>query len=75
MKEKMTFVAIDADNVGESIGNAVLSDDLKELSSLSGKINNGSQIFSKWAEYNGGSVISSGSDEAVVEVPISSLEE
>jgi hypothetical protein len=75
MKEKMTFVAIDADNVGESIGNAVLSDDSKELSSLSGKINNGSQIFSQWAEYNGGSVISSGSDEAVVEVPVNALEE
>ena len=75
MKEQMTYVAIDADDVGESIGGAVISDDADKLSSISGKINAGVQIFSKWAEYNGGSIISSGSDEAIFQVPSSSIEE
>ena len=75
MKEQMTYVAIDADDVGQSIGNAVLSDNATELSSISGKINSGVQIFSKWAEYNGGNIISSGSDEAVFQVPLKSIEE
>jgi hypothetical protein len=75
MKEQMTYVAIDADDVGQSIGGAVLSDDINRLSSLSVKINAGVQIFSKWAEYNGGKVISSGSDEAIFEVPVKSIEE
>jgi hypothetical protein len=75
MKEQMTYIAIDADDVGQSIGGAVISDDADELSAISGKINNGVKIFSKWAEYNGGSVISSGSDEAIFKVPLSSIEE
>jgi hypothetical protein len=75
MKEQMTYVAIDADDVGQSIGNAVLSDNATELTSISGKINSGVQIFSKWAEYNGGNIISSGSDEAVFQVPLKSIEE
>jgi len=73
MKEQMTYVAIDADNVGESVGNAVLSDDTSQLSKLSEAINTGVQIFSKWAEFNGGSVISSGSDEAIFQVPVTSI--
>lgn len=75
MKEQMTYVAIDADDVGESIGGAVLSDDADKLSALSGNINAGVQIFSKWAEYNGGKVISSGSDEAIFQVPIVSIDQ
>ena len=74
MKEQMTYVAIDADDVGESVGSAVLSDDADRLSSISGKINAGVQIFSRWAEYNGGSIISSGSDEAIFQVPLASVE-
>ena len=58
MKEQMTYVAIDTDNVGESVGNAVLQDDEVSLSSLSESINAGTQIFSQWAEYNGGEVLS-----------------
>tara|TARA_R100000951_G_scaffold112718_1_gene113473 strand:- start:4938 stop:7082 length:2145 start_codon:yes stop_codon:yes gene_type:complete len=73
MKEQMTYVAIDADNVGESVGSAVLSDDAGQLSQLSEAINTGVQIFSKWAEFNGGTVISSGSDEAVFQVPVTSI--
>jgi hypothetical protein len=75
MKEQMTYVAIDADNVGESIGNAVLSNDTEQLSSISDSINSGVAIFSQWAEYNGGKVISSGSDEAIFQVPVTSLDD
>lgn len=75
MKEQMTYVAIDADNVGESVGNAVLSNDTEQLSSISESINSGVSIFSQWAEYNGGKVISSGSDEAIFQVPIQSLDD
>ena len=74
MKEQMTYVAIDADDVGETVGGAVLSNDTEKLSSISGKINSGIQIFAKWAEYNGGSVISSGSDEGIFEIPVASLD-
>lgn len=75
MKEQMTYVAIDADNVGESIGNAVLSNDTDQLSSISNNINSGVSIFSQWAEYNGGKIISSGSDEAIFQVPVKSVDE
>jgi hypothetical protein len=75
MKEKMTYVAIDADNVGESIGNAVLSNNPEEVSSISNNINSGVGIFSQWAEFNGGKIISSGSDEAILQVPVQSLDE
>lgn len=75
MKEQMTYVAIDADNVGESIGNAVLSNDTDQLSSISNNINSGVSIFSQWAEYNGGKIISSGSDEAIFQVPVASIDD
>lgn len=75
MKEQMTYVAIDADDVGESVGNAVLSNDANKLSFISNNINAGVQIFAQWAQHNGGKVISSGSDEAVVQVPVTSIEE
>ena len=75
MKELMTYVAVDTDNVGESIGNAVLSNDVNSLSSISENINSGVRVFSQWAEYNGGEVISSGSDEAIFQVPQSSIKD
>jgi hypothetical protein len=75
MKEQMSYVAIDADDVGQSVGNAVLSDDASQLSQLSENINTGVQIFAKWAEFNGGTVVSSGSDEAVLQVPIKAVED
>lgn len=75
MKELMTYVAVDTDDVGESIGNAVLSNDVNSLSSISESINSGVKVFSQWAEYNGGEVISSGSDEAIFQVPQSSIKD
>jgi len=75
MKKLMTYVAVDTDNVGESIGNAVLSNDVNSLSSISENINSGVKVFSQWAEYNGGEVISSGSDEAIFQVPQSSIKD
>jgi hypothetical protein len=75
MKEQMMYVAIDTDNVGESVGNAVLQDDEVSLSSLSESINAGTQIFSQWAEFNGGEIISSGSDEAIFKVPVTSIDD
>lgn len=73
MKEQKTYIALDADNVGDSIGGAVLNDDAQSLSSLSQNITAGTQIFVQWAEFNGGSVISNGSDEAILQVPTSAL--
>jgi hypothetical protein len=75
MKELMTYVAIDTDNVGESIGNAVLSNDTDSISSISENINSGVKVFSQWAEYNGGKIISNGSDEAIFQVPQSSIKD
>lgn len=74
MKEQMVFIAVDADDVGEKIGNAVLENDVESLSSMSNSINSGTQVFSQWAEHEGGRVVSSGSDEAIMEIPLSSLE-
>ncbi len=75
MKEQTTYVAVDADNAGVAIGEAVLNDDTDSLSSISQNINGGTQIFTQWAEFNGGEVISNGSDEAIVRVPITSVHE
>ena len=75
MKELMTYVAIDTDNVGESIGNAVLSNDTDSISSISENINSGVKIFSQWAEYNGGKIISNASDEGIFKVPQSSIKD
>lgn len=74
MKLEMVYVAIDADNVGEQVGNAVLNNDEAQLSDLSSNINSGVGVFSQWAEGAGGKVISSGSDEAILKVPASEME-
>lgn len=75
MKQEMIYVAVDADDIGEKIGNAVLENDTEKLSFLSHNINSGVQVFAQWARYQGGKVISSGSDEAILQVPLESLEQ
>jgi len=75
MKELTKYIVLDGDSVGTSVGSIVLSDDASALSTLSENINAGTQIFSQWAEFNGGKVISNGSDEAVLEVPVESLKD
>lgn len=75
MKHEMIYVAVDADDIGEKIGNAVLENDTEKLSFLSHNINSGVQVFAQWARYQGGKVISSGSDEAILQVPVDSLEQ
>ena len=47
MMEGMVYVAIDADDVGQHIGSAVINDDVDTLSSASQSINDGAQIFSE----------------------------
>ena len=69
----MVFVSVDGDSIGSEVGSAILSDDLDRLHQISQAINHGQNLLMDWAEQNGGNVISAGGDEAILQVPSSSL--
>jgi hypothetical protein len=57
------FIALDADNAGGKVGQAVLMDDVEALHSVSKHIGLGLQAAISWVTQRGGTVISSGGDE------------
>lgn len=62
------FIAFDADHAGRLIGNARLQDNPYELRKISSTIDKGNSLWKSWAENHGGSMISSGGDEGILEV-------
>lgn len=59
------FIAIDGDDAGRHIGQAVLMDDVQMLHDMSKKITAGAEAAAQFVQSLGGQVISSGGDEMV----------
>ena len=58
------YLSGDADNAGQQVGRAVLSNDTRKLSEISAKIHRGySKIVKPWLQSIGGEAISAGGDE------------
>lgn len=62
------FVAVNGDNVGDSIGSAIAEDNHEELSRLSGSINDSHTQIDEWIKTVGGRVISTSGDEGIYQV-------
>lgn len=69
------YVSIDGDNIGNAVARAEATDNEAELKSMSQKINAGQQVFSMWAQLNGGEMIEQGGDEGLCKVPASAMEQ
>ena len=59
----MIYVAINGDDVGSKIGEAIASDDHEALQNTSNSINQSHDMIGKWVESVGGKPISSSGDE------------
>lgn len=68
------YIAMDADDAGRLIGQAILRDDIKTLEQTSHSINAGQNLILDWVEGMGGRVITAGGDEALVEVSLESVD-
>lgn len=68
------YIAMDADDAGRLIGQAILQDDIESLEHTSHAINAGQNLILDWVEGLGGKVITAGGDEALVEVSLDSVD-
>lgn len=68
------YIAMDADDAGRLIGQAILQDDIESLQHTSHAINAGQNLILDWVEGLGGKVITAGGDEALVEVNLDSVD-
>lgn len=72
------FIALNGDEVGASIGQAISSDDHRTLSAIRQSIRQGNQLVEDWAQKNGAKEISLAGDEHFYQIPeeaLSSLNE
>lgn len=70
--EKMIYVSMDGDAIGNKVAQAEALDDEDALREFSRRINAGQTLFSTWAHSVGGEIIEGGGDEALAKVPESS---
>lgn len=68
------FAALDGDNAGNHVGQAVLHDDVEALADISQKIEAANQAVKQWVESHGGKMISFGGDESTFIIEAESLE-
>lgn len=69
------YLAINGDNVGDSIGNAIATDNHEELSGITGKLKEAHGGIDEWVESVGGEIVTSSGDEGIYKLPAESLEE
>lgn len=69
------FIALNADNVGELIGNHIVNDNHDELSRVSAAIKSAQDMVNRWAESKGGKVVVSSGDESILCIPKQALAE
>lgn len=62
------FVAINGDLVGDSIGQAIASDNSEELSRVSGAVKDSHSKIEEWVKSVGGRVVASSGDEGVFSI-------
>ena len=63
------FIAVNGDDVGKRIGQAIASDDHASLQSASETINSGHNMINEWVESVGGKTITSSGDEGIYQIP------
>lgn len=68
------FAALDGDNAGSHVGQAVLHDDVEALADISSRIDSANQAVKQWVESHGGKMISFGGDESTFMIEAESLE-
>jgi len=69
------FLAINGDNVGDSIGQAVASDNTEELSRISGSVKDSHSKIDEWVKSVGGRIVATSGDEGVYQLPSDALQE
>ena len=69
------YVALNGDDVGKRIGEAIASDDHDSLQDASSAIKSGHSMIEQWAEARGGRVVTSSGDEGIFEMPEEALQE
>ena len=69
----MIYVAINGDDVGQRIGQAIASDDHKGLQDASGSVKQAHDMVQQWVEGHGGKVVTSSGDEGIYAVPEAAL--
>ena len=63
------YIAVNGDDVGKKIGQAIISDDHDSLQSTSDMINSSHNMIGEWVESIGGRTITSSGDEGIYEIP------
>ena len=69
------FLAVNGDDVGSTIGNAIATDNHTELSSVSGSIKDSHGKIEEWAKSVGGRVVTSSGDEAILQIPAEAVDQ
>ena len=62
------YIAINGDDVGKGIGNAIANDNHEELQNLSNSINESHGSLEKWVQENGGEILTSTGDETLASI-------
>lgn len=63
------YIALNGDNVGQKIGQAIANDDHDGLQAASQSISSSHGMIEEWVESNGGKVITSSGDEGIYQIP------
>lgn len=69
------FIATNADNVGDGIGQAIANDDHEGLGQLTANIDAGQNGILQWIQSVGGEVVTSSGDEIIAKIPFESYNE
>jgi minimal CRISPR polymerase domain len=69
------YITADGDGIGQKVGRMRLDNDVDGVRREAQNIDRGNEIFARWAESHGGSLIEAGGDEVTVEVPAAYLDE
>ena len=69
------YIAVNGDDVGKGIGNAIASDDHETLGKLSQSVKDSHGMVEDWVQKIGGRVVTSSGDEGIYQIPSESLGE
>ena len=69
------FIAVNGDNVGEGIGNAIVNDDHEGLSNITSKLKDAHGGIEQWVQSLGGEVVTASGDEGIYKIPLESFNE
>ena len=72
--KNIIYIATDGDNVGQRHAQALLSDNVDNISEVSGSITHANEMIRDFVESNGGKVVSFGGDEGLFEAPAEFVE-